>query len=211
MEFIDIYCERLGPGLMAEPLNALTNLSFLIAAFFAWRLAQRDNALSIPSITLIALVAIIGIGSSLFHTFATGWAMLSDTLPILFYQIAFLYVYSANVIKARMSVRMLLMGGFFVTVGAFGMLPIHWLNGSVSYVPALLFLLALGIWHWKYAANEKLLLLITAGVFILSLTFRSIDNAICPSLPMGTHFLWHILNGVVLYLSTRAYIKNANG
>lgn len=27
-EFIDIYCERLGPGLWAEPLNALTNAAF---------------------------------------------------------------------------------------------------------------------------------------------------------------------------------------
>jgi hypothetical protein len=25
---IDAYCERLGPGLWAEPLNALTNLAF---------------------------------------------------------------------------------------------------------------------------------------------------------------------------------------
>jgi hypothetical protein len=29
---IDAYCERIGPGLLAEPLNALPNASFLIAA-----------------------------------------------------------------------------------------------------------------------------------------------------------------------------------
>jgi hypothetical protein len=26
---IDVYCERIGPGLLAEPLNAVTNASFL--------------------------------------------------------------------------------------------------------------------------------------------------------------------------------------
>ncbi len=28
---IDLYCERLGPGLWAEPLNAVTNLAFILA------------------------------------------------------------------------------------------------------------------------------------------------------------------------------------
>lgn len=35
---VDIYCERLGPSFWAEPFNAVTNASFLIAAWFAWRL-----------------------------------------------------------------------------------------------------------------------------------------------------------------------------
>jgi hypothetical protein len=30
--YMDVYCERTGPGLLAEPLNAVTNASFLIAA-----------------------------------------------------------------------------------------------------------------------------------------------------------------------------------
>jgi len=44
------------------------------------------------------------------------------------------------------------------------------------------------------------LLLWAAGLFLLSLTFRSLDLALCASLPHGTHFLWHLLNGVVLVL-----------
>jgi hypothetical protein len=38
----------------------------------------------------------------------------------------------------------------------------------------------------------------------MSLIFRSIDMAVCPELPLGTHFLWHLLNAVVLYLLLRA-------
>jgi hypothetical protein len=33
---VDIYCERLGPGLWAEPLNAVTNVAFFVAAWLAW-------------------------------------------------------------------------------------------------------------------------------------------------------------------------------
>jgi hypothetical protein len=36
---IDAYCERLGPGLWAEPLNAVTNLAFIVAAVICLRVS----------------------------------------------------------------------------------------------------------------------------------------------------------------------------
>ena len=44
------------------------------------------------------------------------------------------------------------------------------------------------------------------ALFVLALVFRSIDQAMCPTFPYGTHFLWHLLNAVVLYLLLRAAI-----
>jgi hypothetical protein len=41
--YLDAYCERTAPGLLAEPLNAITNASFLIAAGAAWVLATRTG------------------------------------------------------------------------------------------------------------------------------------------------------------------------
>ena len=41
-------------------------------------------------------------------------------------------------------------------------------------------------------------LAIGAGLLLLSLTLRTIDKAVCPGLPIGTHFLWHVLNGILL-------------
>ena len=38
---IDLYCERQAPGLGAEPINALTNLAFLVSAWATWRLMRR--------------------------------------------------------------------------------------------------------------------------------------------------------------------------
>jgi hypothetical protein len=47
-------------------------------------------------------------------------------------------------------------------------------------------------------------LLAAALVFALSLTARSLDLSACTLSPIGTHFLWHVLNAVVLYLITTA-------
>ena len=71
---VDIYCERLGPGFWAEPLNAVTNASFLIAAFICWRMAAARGRFHGMTRALILILATIGVGSFLFHTFAERWA-----------------------------------------------------------------------------------------------------------------------------------------
>lgn len=207
--YIDIYCERMEPGLWAEPLNAVSNIAFFIAAFFAYRAAKNNNALNIHTITLITLIVIIGLGSSLFHTFAQLWAMLSDILPILIYQILFIGFYSRKIIGLKRRYVALLLGAFFITMQGAMQLPREWLNGSLEYAPALIFLTGLGVWHLRYAARERFALLAAAALFTLSLALRSIDMQICDALPIGIHYAWHILNGGVLYLTVRAFVISA--
>ena len=205
-DYIDLYCERLGSGLWAEPVNALTNIAFFIAALAAFLLARREGKLNAQTITLIALIVIIGTGSTLFHTTATFWAMMADSLPILFYQIAFLAFYTRSVMGGSWPAVGGILAGFAATIAAFYQLPNHWLNGSLSYAPAFLFLLGLGIWHWRKQKNEPRALLLAAGIFALSLTLRSVDMAMCGAFPLGTHFLWHVLNAGVLYLTARVWV-----
>ena len=228
-EYIDIYCERLMPGFWAEPVNALTNISFLIAAFFAYRLTaslrgRRAEAIQKSSnkkldcfafarndgqvYVLIFLLLAIGTGSFLFHTLANGWAQMADVLPILLYQLAFLVLYARGVMRQSWHGVLVLIGGFFAAIYLFALLPDSLLNGSLSYGPAFLFLSGLGIWHYCNATKEHCGLLLAAGIFLLSLAFRSADLAVCASFPLGTHFVWHVLNGAVLYLTARAYIQN---
>ena len=42
-----------------------------------------------------------------------------------------------------------------------------------------------------------------ALLFAISLGLRTADLALCPAFPLGTHFAWHILNAVVLYVLLR--------
>ena len=37
-----------------------------------------------------------------------------------------------------------------------------------------------------------------AAILVVSLTFRTLDGPLCAAVPLGTHFLWHILNAVML-------------
>jgi hypothetical protein len=98
---IALYCERVGSGLWAEPINALSNISFLLAAGAAWYLAHRLGVLSLAIWLLIGLLVAIGVGSSLFHTWATPFAKLLDVTPIALFQIAYLWIYSRQVIKLK--------------------------------------------------------------------------------------------------------------
>lgn len=208
-DYIDIYCERVAPGLWAEPLNAATNLSFIIAAVFAYKFAKERDALTQHSVLLILLMCAIGVGSTLFHTFATKLTQLSDVLPILFYQIAFIWFYSLFAIKLNALKTVGLFVVFMVMTVLSEMAPSHILNGSLGYAPSITFLLGFGIWHYKTKQPEPFILLLAALVFSVSLTFRSIDMMMCETIVIGTHFLWHVLNGCVLYLATRGYVNAA--
>ena len=206
--YIDIYCERLEPGLLAEPVNALTNIAFFIAAFFAYKLAKKEHALNSRTRILIILLCAIGLGSTLFHTMATPAAQHSDVLPIVLYQIFFVVFYSLDVMRLNVFVTSVLFVVFLASSAAMDQIPANILNGSAGYFPALLYLGGFALWQARHGKVEPKGLQYAALTFILSLIFRTMDMEVCEGLPIGTHFLWHLLNGVVLYLTTRAYILN---
>ncbi|MBJ6127144.1 ceramidase domain-containing protein [Microvirga splendida] len=213
---IDSYCERLGPGFWAEPLNALTNGAFLAAALYALVLWRRAGARDWPALWLIAVTFVVGIGSFLFHTFANRWSLLADVLPIA------VFIYSYFLIAMRRYLRLGLVVSVLVTMlfAAFNMsfdrlwftvFPGVTLNGSVGYIPAAFALLTVG--GLCLLGNERgpgRALMMAAGAFALSLVFRSMDSAVCSSLPAGTHFLWHVLNAVVLAVLMRAAIVHSS-
>jgi len=204
---IDLYCERLHAGLWAEPINALTNLVFIFASLAIWQQAHRRNSLSLHIRVLIGLMAAIGIGSGLFHTFATRWAQLLDIIPILLFQLAFLWIYGQQVIKLSTRTLAALVVAFLVFAYFCLQFP-HLLNGSLGYAPALVLLLGSAFYHYYHAQREQTLLLWATGVFGLSLFFRTIDMASCVYTPFGTHFLWHLFNGLLIYLIARSVLMN---
>ncbi len=101
MKHIDLYCERLGAEFWAEPINALTNIAFFLAAWGAWRLSRQSSSLSASIWVLIASILAIGSGSFVFHTVATNWARVLDVVPILVFQLLFLWFYGRQVMGLR--------------------------------------------------------------------------------------------------------------
>lgn len=210
---IDIYCERTSAVFWAEPLNAISNLSFILAGAALLILYRHHDhgvqRIPFETAALIFMVFVIGVGSFLFHTFANTWSMMMDVGPILVYQLFLLGFYARRVMGLnRYRTGMILLG--FIVLGQTmkSIFPEETLNGSLMYAPAFLFLLGYGLFHAATHQKERFLLLAAAGVFLVSLTFRSVDMTVCPALPVGVHYMWHLLNGVLLYMTTRAYILN---
>jgi hypothetical protein len=203
---LDLYCERLGPGLLAEPVNAVTNAAFLLAAWWIRTGARRLGVRGDRGITALTLLVVaIGVGSTLFHTFATTWALAADVVPILLFQLLFLWLHLRRRTAVGAAGALLLVALFLLATMAARTAP-ELLNGSLAYGPTLLALLLLG-WR-ELRLRQRPQLLIAAGVFTLSLLLRSIDQLVCPWLPVGTHLLWHLLNAVVLALTTRTLMPS---
>jgi hypothetical protein len=212
---VSCYCERnLDPGFWAEPLNALSNLAFFIAAVMAWAdlRARGPRPGDARLVGLILLIMAVGTGSFLFHTFATRWALLADVIPIGLFTLAFL----ALALNSILGVSGIYAVFIATAVAVFAQVLPPWFNGSFGYAPAWAALILVGL--PAFARNEAAgaWILAAAAVFTLSLIFRTLDGgAGCFAHPpgvadaqfiIGTHTLWHILNAVTLYLLMRAVI-----
>lgn len=215
------YCERAGdPGFWAEPLNALTNLAFLAAAGVALRmwLGLADRATRSYELVLIALVATIGAGSFLFHTFATRWAALADVAPITVFMLAYLAYALRHLIGMGPIWTAAATIAFFLSMPVAGMMTMNtvgvFLAGSVSYLPALAVLTIIGAVLQGRGHPAGASILGAALVFAVSLALRTVDGATCNWLSaatgqrVGTHFAWHLLNATLLYLLLRAALRH---
>lgn len=196
---VDNYCERLAPGFWAEPLNAVTNAAFIIAALVVWSIlgGKRDPGARVLTVILF----VIGVGSFLFHTYATRWAGIADVLPILLFILVYVYLatrrfFGTGIVLAGAMVLAFFPYSWAVTQGI-GALTGP-LNGSLSYVPVPILILVYAALLAFRAPLTARGLAIGAGILALSLVFRTIDHAVCPVLPFGTHFLWHSLNALML-------------
>ena len=59
---IDNYCERTDASFWSEPVNALTNLSFIVAGLVAISLLRKTNAPPVYLWILAGMMLLIGIG-----------------------------------------------------------------------------------------------------------------------------------------------------
>ncbi|MEM1384581.1 MAG: ceramidase domain-containing protein [Pseudomonadota bacterium] len=197
------YCERAGyPDFWAEPVNAITNLAFIIAALIAGRLALREGRVDVPVAFLTTNLVVIGIGSFLFHTFSTRWAAATDSIPIMIFIVA--YLFSAMLRFVGLVWWQAILATVVAMVAMSGLASLFYatlrpvIGGSVAYLPALLLLPAVGSILAIKRHPAAPWLFVAGAVFTVSLTFRALDQPLCPQWPLGTHFMWHVLNGVVL-------------
>lgn len=215
---IDAYCERTDASLWSEPLNAASNAAFLLAALALSLRLRRAGPPDRVAAALAGLIGVIGLGSFLFHTLANRWSALADVAPIALFIHAYLFValrrflaLGAWAALAAVIAFASLARPFEAAAAMFLPAARAALGGSVAYLPAGLAIFAVGGLTLRRArldgspglARAGRELVATGLIFAASLLFRSLDLALCAALPAGTHWLWHVLNAVVLFRLVR--------
>ena len=193
---IDIYCERLEIGIWAEPINAVTNVAFILASIFMWLRCKN----LVEGRVLSFLLFSIGCGSFLFHTFAQTWAAILDVAAILIFILTYIFIANRSFLAWSKMVSLIGVILFFPyqVLLANILSNIQFFGSSVQYIPvAILIFIYSGLLR-KTEPNLSRGLLIGAVILCLSIVFRIIDEPLCSILSVGTHFVWHILNAIML-------------
>lgn len=210
---LDFYCERTSSDLWAEPFNALSNASFLVAAAVLLVGLGREGFRDRPATLLALWIGVIGIGSFLFHTFANRWSLYADVLPIQVFILGYFFLAMRRFLGLNLVFAGVLTAGFFFVAGRLpGLLPFG-LRGPGGYLAGLVALVVVGFLILARSGRDPsrpglagdaataagMSLLGAAALFAVSLALRTVDMQACELVSTGTHPLWHILNGAVLF------------
>jgi len=230
-EHVFLYCERgTNTALWAEPINTISNAGFFLAALMAWQLLlwRPREERSADHYLLIALGFLIGFGSLAFHLYADEGTALADIVPIVLFMLVYLGFALNRFLGVPPGWTVLLAVGFALLVGAamhvqcgdggitFAVSAVAdakpCLNGSVGYLPALGALIVIGMLLVERHHRAGPYVVWAAAIFAVSIVFRSVDLSFCDQVVIdgrnvGTHFIWHLLNALVLFLLLRASLE----
>jgi hypothetical protein len=229
-EHVFLYCERgTNTGLLAEPINALSNFAFLLAGLIGLQLVlwRPTEERSLDHFLLPVLVLFIGLGSLAFHLYADQGTALADVVPIAVFMLVYLGFALNRFLGVAPGMTVLVVIGFTAimamvsqvqcsetAIGFFGpgegAKPC--LNGSVFYLPALGAMIVIGLLLNERGHKAASWVLWAAAIFAVSVTLRSVDLSLCERVvidgrKVGTHFAWHVLNALALFLLLRASLE----
>ncbi len=184
------YCEDY-PYFWKEPLNFFSNFSFVFSLFFISRKMKIATAPIIIKVMVFFLI-IFTIGSFSFHFHRSQFTHYLDAIPILIFM---LLAFSSICFVKR---------NIFCTL----VLSLIFLSANVLLVSNR----SIPISAYQFTLASLMVLIITnkslvdpkngylaALSFFFALIFREIDLIVCHDLKTGTHFLWHLLNGLTTY------------
>jgi hypothetical protein len=200
---VDGYCERVDFSFWAEPVNAVSNGAFILAALILW---PRTKGLPLAR-ALTAIIFIIGVGSFLFHTFATRWAAVADVLPIGVFILTYLFAINRDAVRLPLWAALLGTALFVpyaaITVPLINRVPFLAISNFYWTVPLLILIYAAVLAR----RLPRLAGGMAAGAVLLcvSITLRSLDMQVCGTWPVGTHFAWHLLNATMLGWMVHVY------
>jgi hypothetical protein len=203
-----IYCEQPIYQAFFEPINTITNLAFMIAGVILFTQLKKKNLLDIKGIYFSSLLIVIGLGSFAWHLYRSDVTVMLDSIPIAVFVLTYLFFYIMQMNKnwvLRIGLFLSFFGYVIFLTKVLSEIENYWLltNGGMQYIVALSFFVVLQIFNrnWNPALIKPSFIVVL--LFAFSIFFRQTDLLVCEYIGFGTHFMWHILNGVVLYLFVR--------
>lgn len=187
---------------IVEPWNAVSSLAILLPAlYWAMRIGKNYRSYSFLSLC-IPLLFLGGLGSTIFHAFRSHriWLLL-DVAPSAILTLLLALFFWMKVLPKKWLALPLLLALFLIRMWVWQVFPSHaaintsyLITGIAFFVPLLLHLSRTA---WLGARDIGL----SIFFLVLSLVFRQLDQhpAVIAMLPMGTHFLWHLFNGLGAY------------
>ena len=204
---MDFYCERTNGQIFNEPVNAISNIFFIIVSLSLIKILRKNQSNKIYYIQPI-LIFFIGIGSFLFHLNPNIITLYSDVIPIFLFSLSFIFFFNRDVININyLNNALLFLLFFFLFLFITPKINYEILNGSEFYFANYFFLTMYTIWLYLKKSDFFQLLLLGFIFFNLSILLRSLDNHICEYFSIGTHFLWHFLNAYLLKILTLVNCK----
>jgi len=210
---VDHYCERTSAALDAEPVNAVTNFAFPIGAAILWLRYGRRPVMAGRGliVALIFAMAMVGFGSLLFHVVGTRWAEWGDVVPILVFILLYLWFVLTHLFGLTVILKAAILAIFFAaTFYLEAAVPGDVLWGGALFVPTIIVFITIGIVLNRRGHPAGAAMLAAMTVFFCAYFFRSLDHAICNAVPLGSHFMWHLLNALLLFLLIRLAVLHCS-
>ncbi len=195
-------------------LNQFSNVAFFIGAIYIGYLWKRYHSCDYYSLTLIILVALIGLGSFIFHTFPSDATIWIDLVPIQLFGLSyFAYIGTKYFRASKVKVFLALIAFFVVRQYWIVYMPRGAIGGGITHIPTLfLLLLCSFLLLFKYK-KFSVMLLSACIVYVLALVTRAFDKELSLALPVGVHWIWHILTALtasILIYATVRYPAGSN-
>ena len=203
-----IYAETDLSVFISEPWNALSSLAIALPSIY-WAIKLKWNFKDFKFLYfLFPLLFLGGMGSVFFHAFrASSWMLMLDIYPTAIVTLSVGIYFWSKVLPKWWHVLLVILPLTYLRLHLFDILPYslalnigYFITGSLIFLPLIIFLFKKEFEHYQP-------ILISVLCLSVSLIFRRIDFTIAEFIPIGSHFLWHILSGIgAFYIAEYLYL-----
>lgn len=135
----------------------------------------------------------------------------ADILPIAGFTLACTLFNLRRFLGMSWGKAILVFVAFYVVAGLVTYAVPDWLrqasNGTTSYLPPFLALAFFGVWAAASGNRAGWYNLTGSAIFVVSVICRMVDPLVCADFLLGTHFLWHVFNGLMLAVLLAAVVR----